>query len=94
MASRTQNSRKKATFNQTKYCGKSGAIALTLRQGVEKYGGLVAFGRHFIANPDLPLRLKEGLSLTRYNRDTFYATEAAAGYIDYPFANNVLALQA
>ncbi|KAF8261415.1 hypothetical protein EI94DRAFT_1606929 [Lactarius quietus] len=61
---------------------------------VEKYGGLVAFGRHFIANPDLPLRLKEGLSLTRYNRDTFYATKAAAGYIDYPFANNVVALQA
>jgi len=61
---------------------------------VEKYGGLVAFGRHFIANPDLPLRLKEGLSLTRYNRDTFYATEAAAGYIDYPFAKNVVALQA
>ena len=44
--------------------------------------------------PDLPLRLKEGLSLTRYNRDTFYAKEAAAGYIDYPFASNVVALQA
>ena len=44
--------------------------------------------------PDLPLRLKEGLSLTRYNRDTFYVKEAAAGYIDYPFANNVVALQA
>ncbi|KAF8267289.1 FMN-linked oxidoreductase [Lactarius quietus] len=50
---------------------------------VEKYGGLVAFGRHFIANPDLPLRLKEGLSLTRYNRDTFYSTEAAAGYCSW-----------
>ncbi|KAF8264533.1 putative NADPH2 dehydrogenase chain OYE2 [Lactarius quietus] len=62
-------------------------------QMVEKYGGLVAFGRHFIANPDLPLRLKNGLSLTRYNRDTFYSTEAAAGYIDYPFANNAVALQ-
>ncbi|KAF8263966.1 hypothetical protein EI94DRAFT_1739652 [Lactarius quietus] len=60
---------------------------------VEKYGGLVAFGRHFISNPDLPLRLKEGLSLTHYNRDTFYSQEAA-GYIDYPFANNVVALQA
>ena len=44
--------------------------------------------------PDLPLRLKEGLSLTRYNRDTFYAAESATGYIDYPFANNVVALQA
>ena len=44
--------------------------------------------------PDLPLRLKEGLPLTRYNRDTFYAREAAAGYTDYPFVNNVVALQA
>jgi 2,4-dienoyl-CoA reductase-like NADH-dependent reductase (Old Yellow Enzyme family) len=44
--------------------------------------------------PDLPLRLKEGLSLTRYNRDTFYAAESATGYIDYPFANNVVAVQA
>jgi 2,4-dienoyl-CoA reductase-like NADH-dependent reductase (Old Yellow Enzyme family) len=44
--------------------------------------------------PDLPLRLKKGLSLTQYNRNTFYDAEAAVGYIDYPFANNVVALQA
>jgi NADPH2 dehydrogenase len=42
--------------------------------------------------PDLPLRLKEGLSLTRYNRDTFYIPESATGYIDYPFANNAVAV--
>jgi len=66
----------------------------TAIETVGKYGGLVAFGRHFIANPDLPLRLKEGLSLTRYNRDTFYDAESATGYIDYPFANNVAAVQA
>ncbi|KAH9002868.1 NADH:flavin oxidoreductase/NADH oxidase [Lactarius deliciosus] len=48
---------------------------------VSKYGGLVAFGRHFIANPDLPLRLKQGLPLTHYNRDTFYTPDPAAGYI-------------
>ncbi|KAI9459881.1 NADH:flavin oxidoreductase/NADH oxidase [Lactarius psammicola] len=61
---------------------------------VSKYGGLVAFGRHFLANPDLPLRLKEGLSLTGYNYDTFYTPESAAGYIDYPFANNAVAVRA
>jgi len=61
---------------------------------VEKFGGLVAFGRDFLSNPDLPLRLKEGLSLTRYNRDTFYTLESPAGYIDYPFANSAVALQA
>ncbi|KAI9440717.1 hypothetical protein H4582DRAFT_1811459 [Lactarius indigo] len=73
--------------------GMDGTAAINM---VEKYGGLVAFGRHFIANPDLPLRLKEGHPLTRYNRDTFYATgaEGAVGYIDYPFAKNVVALQA
>jgi 2,4-dienoyl-CoA reductase-like NADH-dependent reductase (Old Yellow Enzyme family) len=48
----------------------------------------------FIFQPDLPLRLKEGLPLTRYNRDTFYARESADGYTDYPFVNNVVALQA
>ncbi|KAF8268132.1 hypothetical protein EI94DRAFT_1728501 [Lactarius quietus] len=63
---------------------------------VEKYGGLVAFGRHFIANASSgsPFAPEEGHSLTHYNRDTFYATEAAAGYIDYPFANNIVALRA
>ncbi|KAI9459883.1 hypothetical protein BJY52DRAFT_1118575 [Lactarius psammicola] len=65
---------------------------------VSKYGGLVAFGRQFIANvnhiPDLPLRLKEGLSLTRYNHDTFFSPELATGYIDYPFSNDAVAVQA
>ncbi len=44
----------------------------------------VAFGRLFIANPDLPERLRSGAALTPYNRGTFYGgTEA--GYTDYPF---------
>jgi len=43
----------------------------------------IAFGRIFIANPDLPRRLREGLPLTPYNRATFYGGEAA-GYTDYP----------
>jgi 2,4-dienoyl-CoA reductase-like NADH-dependent reductase (Old Yellow Enzyme family) len=30
----------------------------------------VAFGRHFVANPDLPLRIREGLALARYDRNT------------------------
>ena len=46
-----------------------------------------------IFQPDLPMRLKKGLSLTRYNHNTFY-TKEAAGYIGYLFANNVVALQA
>ncbi len=45
---------------------------------------LVAFGRHFIANPDLPYRIKLGLPLNPYDRETFYGGNAQ-GYTDYPF---------
>ncbi len=44
---------------------------------------LVAFGRHFISNPDLPKRFQLGLPLTPYDRDTFYGGNAR-GYTDYP----------
>jgi N-ethylmaleimide reductase len=44
---------------------------------------MVAFGRHFIANPDLPRRFKEGLPLNEYRRDTFYYG-GFVGYLDYP----------
>jgi len=43
----------------------------------------VAFGRLFIANPDLPERLKLDAPLNKYNRDTFYGG-AETGYTDYP----------
>ena len=44
----------------------------------------VAFGRLYIANPDLPERIKAGRELNKYNRATFYGgTEK--GYTDYPF---------
>jgi N-ethylmaleimide reductase len=46
---------------------------------------LVAFGRHFISNPDLPERLRRGLPLNRYDRSTFYGGDAR-GYTDYPTA--------
>jgi N-ethylmaleimide reductase len=43
----------------------------------------VAFGRHFLSNPDLPKRIEKGLPLNDYDRDTFYTFEPH-GYIDYP----------
>ncbi|KAF9015784.1 FMN-linked oxidoreductase [Hymenopellis radicata] len=53
-------------------------------------GNLIAFGRHFIANPDLPYRLKKNLPLNAYNRATFFSPgDVSEGYIDYPFATNV-----
>ena len=43
----------------------------------------VAFGRHFISNPDLVQRIRDGAAFTRYNRATFYGG-AEVGYTDYP----------
>ncbi|KAK7427363.1 hypothetical protein QQZ08_006132 [Neonectria magnoliae] len=45
---------------------------------------LVAFGRTFVSNPDLPLRIKRFLPVTRYNRDLFYEVGTKEGYTDYP----------
>ena len=44
---------------------------------------LVAFGRAFIANPDLPARLAADAPLNEADAKTFYAGEEK-GYIDYP----------
>jgi N-ethylmaleimide reductase len=44
---------------------------------------LIAFGRPFIANPDLVERLKQGAPLTAPDTATFYGG-GAKGYIDYP----------
>lgn len=43
----------------------------------------IAFGRYFIANPDLPERIRRGAAFTPYHRPTFYGG-AAKGYTDYP----------
>lgn len=50
----------------------------------------IAFGRHFLANPDLPFRLFQGLELNPYNRATFYVPKSKVGYIDYPFSQEFL----
>ncbi len=48
-------------------------------------GELVAFGRPYIANPDLPQRFLGGAPLSEPKPDTFY-TPGATGYTDYPRA--------
>jgi len=52
----------------------------TLREG---RADLIGFGRAYIANPDLALRLREGAALASADRATFY-TEGERGYTDYP----------
>ncbi|WP_397452939.1 alkene reductase [Pseudomonas sp. NA-150] len=43
---------------------------------------LVAYGRHFSSNPDLPYRLKHKLPLTPYVRDAFWGGDET-GYSDF-----------
>lgn len=44
----------------------------------------IAFGVSYLANPDLPERIKAGVELNEADPDTFY-TPGAKGYTDYPF---------
>uniref|UniRef100_A0A7N2MHD4 NADH:flavin oxidoreductase/NADH oxidase N-terminal domain-containing protein n=1 Tax=Quercus lobata TaxID=97700 RepID=A0A7N2MHD4_QUELO len=55
----------------------------------ENHADLVAYGRHFLANPDLPKRFKLNAPLNKYNRDTFYISDPVLGYIDYPFLEDI-----
>jgi N-ethylmaleimide reductase len=50
---------------------------------------LVAYGKPFISNPDLPERYRNGKPLAQWNTATFYAAGPkgdAEGYTDYPNA--------
>ncbi|HEX9463951.1 MAG TPA: alkene reductase [Alphaproteobacteria bacterium] len=44
---------------------------------------VIAFGRKFLANPDLPLRLRDRVPLNEPDPKTFYGG-GAKGYTDYP----------
>ncbi|GMH14111.1 hypothetical protein Nepgr_015952 [Nepenthes gracilis] len=46
---------------------------------------LIAYGRLFLANPDLPTRFEVDAPLNKYNRETFYIRDPVVGYTDYPF---------
>ncbi|KAI0701986.1 putative NADPH2 dehydrogenase chain OYE2 [Cytidiella melzeri] len=58
----------------------------TALETAEQKGDLIAFGRHYISNPDLPLRLKKDLPLAPYDRTKFYQVKEPSGYIDYSYA--------
>lgn len=52
----------------------------------EGYADLVAFGRLFLANPDLPRRFELDAPLNDCDKATFYGGgDPAVGYTDYPF---------
>ncbi|GFQ00590.1 12-oxophytodienoate reductase 1 [Phtheirospermum japonicum] len=55
----------------------------------ENRADLVAYGRLFLANPDLPKRYEINAPPNKYNRDTFYLADPVVGYTDYPFLEEI-----
>ncbi len=58
-------------------------LTLAIRARQQALADLIAFGRLFIANPDLVERFRVGASLNVPQRATFFGG-GAAGYTDYP----------
>jgi N-ethylmaleimide reductase len=54
----------------------------------QKHADAIAFGRLFIANPDLVERIKGNHPLNAFDRSTFYGG-ASHGYTDYPTFENI-----
>ncbi|WCJ34869.1 12-oxophytodienoate reductase 1 [Euphorbia peplus] len=55
----------------------------------ENRADLIAYGRIFLANPDLPKRFELDAPLNKYNRATFYTSDPVIGYTDYPFLEDI-----
>ncbi|KDR78078.1 hypothetical protein GALMADRAFT_138223 [Galerina marginata CBS 339.88] len=69
-------------------CG--GYTAETAVARADKDGDLIAFGKWYISNPDLPTRIEKNIPFNQYDPKTFYTRAhlpgTEIGYIDYPFA--------
>lgn len=69
--------------------GAGGYTAERANQAIENgWLDAVAFGRPFIANPDLVARMATGAALTVPDASTFYGG-GAAGYTDYPVSAGI-----
>ena len=53
---------------------------------------LIAFGRWFLSNPDLPERIKKSSPLNIYDREKFYSS-GAEGYTDYPDEKGIIGVK-
>ncbi|MBQ2259855.1 MAG: alkene reductase [Loktanella sp.] len=76
----------RAAFRNTYIANNGFDLALATQQIAASKTDLVAFGRPFIANPDLVARLKTGAALAEPDQSTMYGG-GAKGYIDYPALN-------
>lgn len=77
-----------AKYFRPRYKGKlvinCGFRAESARQVIEEgYADAVAFGKAYLANPDLVERIRTGAKWNRWDTDTFY-TPGPKGYTDYP----------
>ncbi|KAG1886763.1 NADH:flavin oxidoreductase/NADH oxidase [Suillus subluteus] len=61
----------------------------TAIETAQEHGGMIAFGRLYIPNPDLPARLIYDLPLAKPDRATFYLAGdlTEKGYTDFPAAD-------
>lgn len=73
----------RSRFKQTYMANNGYDLALATAKLEAGEADLFAFGRPFIANPDLVERLKTGAPLAKPNQATLYGG-GAAGYTDYP----------
>lgn len=79
VTARYRNIYKGTIISNGGYTLESGEKALN-----EGLADIIAYGSLFLANPDLPERLKTGASLNEPDRATFYGGNEK-GYTDYPF---------
>ncbi|OLN87512.1 putative inactive dehydrogenase EasA 1 [Colletotrichum chlorophyti] len=70
------------------YTPESAAQALEEHYG--KWDVIVAFGRSFLANPDLVWRIQNDVPLAKYHRQSFYIKGSEIGYNDYPFSQEFI----
>jgi 2,4-dienoyl-CoA reductase-like NADH-dependent reductase (Old Yellow Enzyme family) len=82
----------KAAFGGT-YIANEGFTAESAQAALDAgWADAVAFGKAFIANPDLPRRLREGAPLNEPNPHSFLVG-AEDGYTDYPSLDQIAAGQ-
>lgn len=70
-------------FNNTYIANNGYDLSLATSRLNDDKADLIAFGRPFIANPDLVERLRTDAALSAFDPATLYGG-SAAGYIDYP----------
>lgn len=76
------------SYEGTFMCSGGFTRELGMQAVAEGDADLVSYGRLFISNPDLVLRLKLNAPLNKYVRKTFYTQDPVVGYTDYPFLSS------